>query len=153
QDEPERATSSSDYHFVNINKTWDNAQEYCRKHYTDLATVSDRADAQRICGVNAKCPGNKEPWIGLQHNKTINETWRWTQPGLEYDSSQKKWDTNHNQPDHFPANRDKCVFARNKTWHDCPCSKTWPFICYNTTFCLILRVKYKHFLNDRYFNC
>uniref|UniRef100_A0A8C6UBZ9 C-type lectin domain-containing protein n=1 Tax=Neogobius melanostomus TaxID=47308 RepID=A0A8C6UBZ9_9GOBI len=87
------------YHFVNINKTWDKAQEYCRKHYTDLATVSDRADAQRICGVNSG-----------------------------------KWDTG--QPDYFPANRvpanrDKCVFAWNKTWHDCPCSETWPFICYN----------------------
>uniref|UniRef100_A0A8C6UQD9 C-type lectin domain-containing protein n=1 Tax=Neogobius melanostomus TaxID=47308 RepID=A0A8C6UQD9_9GOBI len=120
------------YHFVNINKTWDKAQEYCRKHYTDLATVSDRADAQRICGVNAKCPGNKEPWIGLQHNKTINETWRWTQPGLESDSSQKKWDTDQKQPDHFPKNRDKCVFAQNKMWHDWPCSKTQPFICYNS---------------------
>uniref|UniRef100_A0A8C6UV25 C-type lectin domain-containing protein n=1 Tax=Neogobius melanostomus TaxID=47308 RepID=A0A8C6UV25_9GOBI len=116
------------YHFVNINKTWDKAREYCRKHYTDLATVSDRADAQRICGVNAKCPGNKEPWIGLHNEESPDRTWRWTQPGLGLVSSQAtQWGSN--QPNSV---EEKCVITRNKTWHDFPCNSPQWFICYNS---------------------
>ena len=62
------------YHQINITKTWYNAQNYCRTHFTDL--VSIRNDEQNKAVFEMK--SHTDPtWIGL-----IGDSWEWSDGGL-----------------------------------------------------------------------
>ncbi|KAK2862991.1 hypothetical protein Q5P01_002524 [Channa striata] len=60
-----------DYYFIKENKTWDEAQTYCREKYTDLATVSNMTDMKRLID---SAQSQDEAWI---ENKT---NWAMGQP-------------------------------------------------------------------------
>ncbi|KAG1928119.1 hypothetical protein F2P79_023807 [Pimephales promelas] len=49
--------------------TWLDAQKYCRKHYTDLATVRSLEDNNKIISLIAL----HQPWIGL-----YRDSWKWS---------------------------------------------------------------------------
>ncbi|XP_039667172.1 macrophage mannose receptor 1-like [Perca fluviatilis] len=117
-----------DYHFIGEEKTWKEAQEYCRKNHTDLATVANQADMQRLLNsTNARYPDGA--WIGLQNN-TPNTVWRWSLSGVEFNKNESKWFPG--QPNNF-NNQENCVRMKMKDdkWHDDSCSETYKFICYD----------------------
>ncbi|XP_039667169.1 macrophage mannose receptor 1-like isoform X1 [Perca fluviatilis] len=128
-----------DYHFIGYKMTWEEAQKYCIKNYTDLATVANQEDVQRLrdTAKNAKYPDHSktEPagqypggaWIGRQ-NKTTNRVWRWSQPGVEFNKSESKWFTG--QPDNV-GDQEVCVRMNHGTWDDDLCSNTYKCICYD----------------------
>ncbi|XP_046899892.1 putative C-type lectin domain family 20 member A isoform X2 [Hypomesus transpacificus] len=62
------------YHLVNEPKTWTEAQRYCREKYTDLATIDNMEDMNRVYGASSGYTGKF--WIGLYGD--IN-TWSWSQ--------------------------------------------------------------------------
>ncbi|KAF1385215.1 hypothetical protein PFLUV_G00105420 [Perca fluviatilis] len=110
-----------DYHFIGENKTWEEAQEYCRKNYTDLATVSNQTDMKRLLNsTTEKYPDGA--WIGLQRD------WRWSLPGVEYNKSESNW--SKTQPDNVD-DQEICVRMNDGTWDDDSCSKPYRFICYD----------------------
>ncbi|KAJ0055875.1 hypothetical protein NL108_014163, partial [Boleophthalmus pectinirostris] len=117
------------YHFINLNKTWREAQCFCRANYTDLVTVDDWAEAQgRVCGnVSGKCPGPLGAWIGLHHRQKMDKVWHWSLPGLEYNKSQTNWFTGEG------GNKQYCGFLRDGELHDGSCEKSLNFICYNNS--------------------
>ncbi|KAI3375694.1 hypothetical protein L3Q82_004000 [Scortum barcoo] len=80
-----------EYHFITENKTWDEAQSYCRETHTDLATVFDMTDMKRLRD-STKNDGNA--WIGLYN---------------EPEKGKGEW--------HWSSARDKVILIKeNKTW-------------------------------------
>ncbi|XP_041725156.1 L-selectin-like [Coregonus clupeaformis] len=110
------------FHFVNINKTWTEAQSFCRQNYTDLATVDDIADMERL--KKTVVAGLTEPaWIGL-----YNRSWRWSLGDTELDTDGFWGDK---QPDN-QMKIEFCVWMKNGSWNDDNCGTTHYFVCYDT---------------------
>ncbi|XP_049328993.1 uncharacterized protein LOC125789942 [Astyanax mexicanus] len=63
------------YHFVNENKTWTEAQSYCRKTYTDLATINNMDEMKKL-NETLKDKTVGDVWIGLNRGNTGK--WRWS---------------------------------------------------------------------------
>ncbi|KAF1385226.1 hypothetical protein PFLUV_G00105530 [Perca fluviatilis] len=115
-----------DYHFIGENKTWKEAQEYCRKNHTDLATVSNQTDMKRLLNSTTARYADGA-WIGLQEN-TTNIVWRWSQPRVEFNKSESNW--YQGQPNNVD-DQEICVRMNGGTWDDDSCSNSYEFICYD----------------------
>uniref|UniRef100_A0A3Q4GDM0 C-type lectin domain-containing protein n=1 Tax=Neolamprologus brichardi TaxID=32507 RepID=A0A3Q4GDM0_NEOBR len=63
-----------EYHFIEENKSWYEAQRYCREKYTDLAKVFDMTDMSRL---RNSAQNQGEAWIGL-NNTGGNRMWHWS---------------------------------------------------------------------------
>uniref|UniRef100_A0A8C7ZQS1 C-type lectin domain-containing protein n=1 Tax=Oryzias sinensis TaxID=183150 RepID=A0A8C7ZQS1_9TELE len=116
------------YHFINENKSWDQARLYCKDNkHTDLATVSSMADMNRL----KQDLGNRKAWIGLQRKASSNRTWQWSQPDVQFNESRDNgWDTNTNEPNDVGI--ENCgTLNTDKKWMDLSCNCQQPFICYN----------------------
>ncbi|XP_041635934.1 macrophage mannose receptor 1-like [Cheilinus undulatus] len=116
-----------EYRFVDKPKSWHHAQTYCRQNHTDLATVLDMTDLQRLRGWK----GQTEAWIGLYSSPgKDNRTWHWSWPGLEFNKSTAKWQTG--EPND-PGTNENCVKMSESKWTDVRCVQSHTFICYNET--------------------
>ncbi|KAK1889184.1 L-selectin [Dissostichus eleginoides] len=70
-----------EYHLIKDKKSWIEAQSYCREKYTDLATVSNMRDLERL---------TEEAWIGLHSKKSV-PSGHWSLPGVEFNASERVW--------------------------------------------------------------
>ncbi|XP_014872419.1 C-type mannose receptor 2-like [Poecilia latipinna] len=77
------------FHYINENKTWTEAQQYCREKHTDLVTVTNMKDMKRL--INISAGEMKEAWIGLYDQTHGNRTWYWSLPGVEFNESESNW--------------------------------------------------------------
>ena len=86
----QRSHIYQEYHLINKAKTWDEAQSYCRDHYTDIATIGNHDDMERLVSLT---PSNiKAIWIGLR--ETGPESWVWSvgETGMSHGSpSYSNW--------------------------------------------------------------
>lgn len=124
-----------DYHFIKENMTWSEAQKYCRKNYTDLATVSNMTDMKRLHNFTGD---HDEAWIGLYNKTNANRTWHWSLPGLEFHENEANW--SRNEPnDCFTEN---CGFInKNLSWGYMLCNNMTYFLCYGEN-CNMIYAKY-----------
>ncbi|KAK1889602.1 Aggrecan core protein [Dissostichus eleginoides] len=125
-----------EYHFIPEGNSWDEARSYCREHFTDLATVSDMRDVERLTNSSQ----TTDAWIGL---RSINERdikeWHWSLPGEKYIPTEcnpgcaPEWNTH--EPNNGGVNPENCVaITSSKKWYDIRCSESPKrFICYNET--------------------
>ncbi|XP_034156160.2 C-type mannose receptor 2-like isoform X1 [Pangasianodon hypophthalmus] len=117
------------YHFVNENKTWSEAQTYCREKYTDLATINNMEEMKKL-NHTLKKETAEQAWIGLQREGTGE--WQWS---LADQTFYRDGDTYRNWNSGEPNNCKKnefCVFMSesNGFWFDDPCNRALPFVCY-----------------------
>ncbi|XP_028261649.1 C-type mannose receptor 2-like [Parambassis ranga] len=117
-----------EYHYINESQNWTEAQNYCRKKHTDLATVTNMTDVKRLPTVQ----NNTQAWIGLYSSTGINRTWHWSLPGVEFNESQITW--SYKEPNDV-GGPENCGFIReNRTLGDVSCEDNLGlFLCYNET--------------------
>ncbi|TNN75819.1 L-selectin [Liparis tanakae] len=69
------------YIYIKETKNWQEAQEYCRRCYTDLAPISNGYDMEHLrmlSNNNARAL----MWIGMQRNLTNKKEWTWSGGGV-----------------------------------------------------------------------
>ncbi|XP_068588236.1 putative C-type lectin domain family 20 member A [Cebidichthys violaceus] len=105
--------------FVLINNlmTWTEAQNYCREHHTDLASVRNITENQKVYNL---VPSGEYVWIGL-----FRDGWKWSDGS---DSSFRNWKTNPTGVSEACAAAD---FSANGQWEDLNCNVMKAFICYS----------------------
>uniref|UniRef100_A0A3Q2NZX3 C-type lectin domain-containing protein n=1 Tax=Fundulus heteroclitus TaxID=8078 RepID=A0A3Q2NZX3_FUNHE len=116
-----------EYHYINVNKTWTEAQQYCRENHTDLATVTNMTDMKRLLSNSAG--DMREAWIGLYDQTGGNRTWRWSLPGVEFNESYQPWKPG--QPNDYMELQNCGLLSDNQQWGDISCSELEFFLCYN----------------------
>ena len=109
--------------FINTSKTWTEAHNYCRANHTDLASVRNMAENEKIKAMIAA--GGDYAWIGL-----FRDSWKWSDGST---SSFSFW--KNGQPDN---KNETCVaadFSQSGAWEDWPCDMERAFICYGPGEC------------------
>ncbi|KAL0189846.1 hypothetical protein M9458_016945, partial [Cirrhinus mrigala] len=103
------------YVYVDYLYTWREAQSYCRRYYTDLASVRNLDENNQI---KVRIPLVKYAYIGL-----FSDDFVWSDGSI---SSFRNWDWF--QPDILG----ECVsLTENKFWKTELCGKLKPFFCYH----------------------
>ncbi|XP_073725597.1 C-type mannose receptor 2-like [Misgurnus anguillicaudatus] len=115
------------YHYINMNKTWTEAQRYCREKYTDLATVNNINDMndmnQLIKSIDYSLLNTTHDvylWIGLKNTGVYKWKWSLGDP-VNY--------TNWSNGDSNGSGH--CVYIKGGSCYHQDCKVNTSFICYN----------------------
>uniref|UniRef100_A0A3P9DNU3 C-type lectin domain-containing protein n=1 Tax=Maylandia zebra TaxID=106582 RepID=A0A3P9DNU3_9CICH len=106
--------------FIKNMMTWTDAQSFCRANYTDLASVRNMSENQKI---KELIPKGKKAWIGL-----FRDSWKWIDGSS---SSFRYWDTK--EPNNN-FHKEMCVaayFGKEGKWEDWNCDYKRAFVCYS----------------------
>ncbi|XP_066513059.1 macrophage mannose receptor 1-like [Hoplias malabaricus] len=124
------AYTSYRYVFVNENKTWTEAQSYCRQNYTDLATVNNMEEMKNL-NTTLKDKNTSSVWIGLKRGNTGRWHWSLADEGLYSEGEEyRNWD--ERQPDN-QGGKEFCVtmWKNLGKWNDEQCNTLHHFVCYD----------------------
>uniref|UniRef100_A0A3B4EKB3 C-type lectin domain-containing protein n=1 Tax=Pygocentrus nattereri TaxID=42514 RepID=A0A3B4EKB3_PYGNA len=122
------------YHFVNENKTWTEAQSYCRQRDSDLVTINNMEEMKKLNATLKKHLNNtpsSSVWISLVRGDT--DQWLWSLADANF---YRKGDTYRNWASGEPNNVggvENCVVMKKSdgTWFDDRCSSLYTFVCYD----------------------
>uniref|UniRef100_A0A8C5G683 C-type lectin domain-containing protein n=1 Tax=Gouania willdenowi TaxID=441366 RepID=A0A8C5G683_GOUWI len=90
------------YHYVADQKTWTEAQTYCRQTYADLATIGNKEQNDQLLDTITSAGQSSEVWMGLY--STID--WRWSDGFSGVGANYSNW--RHGQPN-FHSAHEFCV--------------------------------------------
>ncbi len=116
--------ASTSYVFVNQYRNWTDAQSYCREYHTDLISVRNETENQKIQYLlnNDYNYYYYNVWIGLYRSRSWSD---------QSNSSFSNWRTG--QPDNA-GNREYCTavsFRDSGSWTDENCNTALSFMCYS----------------------
>ncbi|KAL3987688.1 hypothetical protein ACER0C_014803 [Sarotherodon galilaeus] len=105
---------TSSFIYVNLNKTWKDAQSYCREHYTDLASVRNQSENEQLKNML----NSASAWIGFYRN-----SWKWS------DGSAYLLD---NWAPKNPSSliKNTCAGSFSGKWYNVDCNDYWNYVCY-----------------------
>uniref|UniRef100_A0A8C4DLW3 C-type lectin domain-containing protein n=1 Tax=Dicentrarchus labrax TaxID=13489 RepID=A0A8C4DLW3_DICLA len=115
------------YILVEKEKTWTEAQSYCREKYTDLASLHNDQDLAQLIELTSSY---HQVWIGLSlHN---GNSWRWSLKMEGYygegEAEFRNWKSG--EPNNI-GGYENCVAMDNGGTWEWPCSTRWFFVCYD----------------------
>ncbi|XP_076145744.1 C-type mannose receptor 2-like isoform X1 [Alosa pseudoharengus] len=117
------------FHVVKEEKNWTEAQQYCREELTDLATIDDMTEMEKVKSIIHEA-GAEKAWIGLKQGSSLKWQWQWSLADRNFyrenETEFRNWGIN--QPG---GETEKCVNLYEGKWHDLHCSQPRPFICYD----------------------
>ncbi|KAK7883870.1 hypothetical protein WMY93_026993 [Mugilogobius chulae] len=101
-----------EYHYVSLEMTWADAQQYCREHYTDLATLQNEDDINKL-----EFPNETWVWIGLFDDPASwkgamtsdSNSWRWSSTGTTNPGGYQNWASG--EPNNY-GGKQLCVFIQ-----------------------------------------
>ncbi|XP_048013313.1 macrophage mannose receptor 1-like [Megalobrama amblycephala] len=112
---------SRQYVLIQEQKTWYQAQAYCRENHIDLATVQNDDDWANLRETVNKMA--KMAWVGL-YNDVYSWRWSYQDENITF----QKWRAGE------PNNNDgheACGLKESKIWNDMDCNGVFPFFCFN----------------------
>ncbi|XP_045926681.1 macrophage mannose receptor 1-like [Micropterus dolomieu] len=129
-------TRTRQFYFEATPLNWTEAQSFCRRVYTDLATIRTSTDAYAILSTTPSYRG--KAWIGL-----YDDNWRWSLNDSSFygegDTGFRNWAPGHP----YLAIGQNCVLLQNLryfyfyyygysgTWVDVNCNDLFYSVCYN----------------------
>ncbi|XP_076145745.1 macrophage mannose receptor 1-like isoform X2 [Alosa pseudoharengus] len=127
------------FHVVKEEKNWTEAQQYCREELTDLATIDDMTEMEKVKSIIHEA-GAEKAWIGLKQGSSLKWQWQWSLADRNFyrenETEFRNWGIN--QPG---GETEKCVNLYEGKWHDLHCSQPRPFICYDDKLVLVRESK------------
>ncbi|XP_076838200.1 macrophage mannose receptor 1-like [Brachyhypopomus gauderio] len=102
---------------VNISKSWQDAQSYCRQQYTDLATINSPWQQKLLTGIFGR---GLAVWVGL-----FLDTWQWSD---QWSLFFRNWAVG--QPTYVAGNCITMMTNDSGNWADAPCNTENPVMCY-----------------------
>ncbi|KAA0721510.1 C-type lectin domain family 10 member A MMGL [Triplophysa tibetana] len=119
--------SSKSYIIDTSNKTWREAQSFCRQYHTDLISVRNQTDNQLIH--NIINDPHTSVWIGL-----FRDSWEWSD---NTDSAFRYWTSG--EPNNYGGYEDCTLVRMNDQgqWYDAACSDSNTFVCHEDELILI----------------
>uniref|UniRef100_A0A3Q3AGF4 C-type lectin domain-containing protein n=1 Tax=Kryptolebias marmoratus TaxID=37003 RepID=A0A3Q3AGF4_KRYMA len=123
------------FHLINDEMSWLKAQNYCRKHHTDLISGLNQLQDKQLQDKLQDKQQPSEPrsfkddpyiYIGL-----FRDTWRWSD-GSSF--SFRHWNLQFNNDKYNSGQCAMTVFDDGGRWRNEDCTDRKPFICYDGDF-------------------
>ncbi|XP_030622320.1 macrophage mannose receptor 1-like [Chanos chanos] len=122
------ACAPRQYHFVDVNKNWTEAQTYCRVHYTDLATLDSQEDKEEL--IKTVKGEVERVWIGLE--KSGNMSWQWSLGDPEfYREGEMDFTYWHPNEPNNPETEFCALIRSDEKWNNMPCETQRYAVCYD----------------------
>nr|XP_055046002.1 uncharacterized protein LOC129431904 [Misgurnus anguillicaudatus] len=117
-------SNSNEYILIQENKTWADAQVYCKNVHIDLASVASNEQQTHLQeAVSAALP--PLAWTGLFRR---NNSWLWTYQSEKLTFAFWK----PGRPNNYDGKED-CAAINASGWVDMACSELFPFFCYDVS--------------------
>ncbi|XP_062254611.1 macrophage mannose receptor 1-like [Platichthys flesus] len=111
---------SSDFHFINDGKNYEDAKSYCRATYNDLATVHNLADMTSLTTLVSTAADRA--WIGLEARAVGMWHWSWPDHPVDF--------LNWRAGEPLKNNEDACgALDQGGKWFESDCGTKRSFLC------------------------
>ncbi|KAI2662899.1 Macrophage mannose receptor 1 [Labeo rohita] len=112
------------YYIIDEFKNWTEAQDYCRKHYYDLATFDNKEEHNQVVQTLVSGGYTNSFWIGLYDDRY---SWRWSNG--EKNMTYTNWAAH--EPDSYQSKEACTMIYYTGFWYDQTCEQSLSVLCYN----------------------